>query len=145
MEYWEAFQEFEFSNETLMVVGGLLVFIAAMQIIKSSMKLLFWVVLAGVGAFGALYGHDRSAVRLPEGLIDDARNLAGPGGLTDNMMQALCLKVLDEQKTAATPAPDPDLDPETLLVGQSQLEVVDFNINRDINHKVEHLDHTFSY
>jgi len=95
MEYWDAFRQFEFSNETLMVVGGLLVFIAFMQILKSSLKLLFWLILAAVGLAGAAYGYDRSAVRLPTHLADEVRNIAGPGGLTDGMMQALCLKVLN--------------------------------------------------
>ena len=156
MEYWEAFQEFEFSNETLMVVGALLVLIAVMQIIKSSLKLVFWVILAGVGAIGALYGHDRSALRLPSDLIDDARNLAGQGGLTDSMMQALCLKVLNEPSSSSAWM---DLDDHSndrfgaavtpvrysLLSGQSQLQIIDFNIHRDINHEVEHLNHAFGY
>ncbi len=102
MEYWEAFQQFEFSNETLMVIGGLLVVIAMLQILKSSMKLVFWVILAIIGGFGALYGYDRSAVRLPDNLVDEARNIAGPGGLTDNMMQALCLKVLSEESASVS-------------------------------------------
>lgn len=103
MEYWEAFQDFEFSNETLMVVGGLLVLVAILQIIKSSMKLAFWVLLAALGGWGALYGYDRSSVRLPENLAEEARNLAGPGGLTEGMMQALCLKVLTEENASAEP------------------------------------------
>jgi len=103
MEYWEAFQRFEFSNETMMVVGGLFVVIAMLQILKNSMKLLFWVFLAILGGFGAMYGYDRSAVRLPAHLADEVRNIAGPGGLTDGMMQALCLKVLNdsEEETAS--------------------------------------------
>lgn len=100
MEYWEAFQKFEFSNETMMVVGAVVVLFALFQIIKSSMKLVFWVILAAVGSFGALYGYDRSAVRLPSHLADEVRNLAGNGGLTDGMMQALCLKVISEDTAA---------------------------------------------
>ena len=50
MEYWEEFQKFEFANETLMVVGGLLVLFAVFQIIKSSVKLVFWVILGSLGA-----------------------------------------------------------------------------------------------
>lgn len=102
MEYWEEFQKFEFSNETMMVIGGLLVVFALFQIIKSSMKLVFWVILAALGSFGALYGYDRSAVRLPSHLADEVRNLAGNGGLTDGMMQALCLKVISEDTASVT-------------------------------------------
>lgn len=102
MEYWEEFQKFEFSNETLMVVGGLIVLLALFQIIKSSVKLVFWVVLGSIGAVSALYGYDRSAVRLPSHLADEVRNLAGNGGLTDGMMQALCLKVMSEDTASLT-------------------------------------------
>jgi len=86
MEYWEEFQKFEFSNETLMVLGGLLLVFALFQILKSSMKLVFWVILGSCGAFSALYGYDQSAVRLPAHLADEVKNIAGYGGLTDGMM-----------------------------------------------------------
>lgn len=95
MEYWEAFQRFEFSNETLIVVGGLLVLLALVQIVQSSIKMFFWVFVAVIGSCSALYGYDRSSVRLPDELVEEARNLAGPGSLTNSMMQALCLKVLN--------------------------------------------------
>jgi len=100
MEYWEEFQKFEFANETLMVVGGLLVLFAVFQIIKSSVKLVFWVILGSLGAVSALYGYDRSAIRLPSHLADEVRNLAGSGGLTDGMMQALCLKVISGESAS---------------------------------------------
>lgn len=100
MEYWEEFQKFEFANETLMVVGGLLVLFALFQIIKSSVKLVFWVILGSLGAGSALYGYDRSAIRLPAHLADEVRNIAGSGGLTDGMMQALCLKVMSAESAS---------------------------------------------
>jgi len=124
MEYWEAFQRFEFSNETLIVLGGLLVVVAVLQILKSSLKMVFWVVLAVIGCFSALYGYDRSAVRLPDSLVEEARNLAGPGSLTNGMMQALCLKVLNEGSASTSEvsqplvllASTPITDPEWRLV-----------------------------
>lgn len=102
MEYWEAFQRFEFSNETLIVLGSLLVLFAVVQILKNSIQMAFWVVLAVVGCFSAIYGYDRSAVRLPDNLVEEARNLAGPGGLTNGMMQALCLKILNGDAESAS-------------------------------------------
>jgi len=102
MEYWEAFQRFEFSNETLIVLGGLLIIIAVLQIIKSSISMIFWVVLAILGCFSAGYGYDRTAVRLPDYLVEEARNLSGPGALTSGVMQALCLKVLNGDPDSAS-------------------------------------------
>lgn len=118
MEYWEAFQRFEFANETLIVLGGLLVFVALLQIVKSSIKMVFWVVLAVIGSCSALYGYDRSAIRLPENLIEEARNLAGSARLTNGAMQALCLRVLngDTNSTSAIPS-----DSTLLLSGSIQL------------------------
>jgi len=100
MEYWEEFQKFEFSNETLMVLGGLLLVFALFQILKSSMKLVFWVLLGSCGAISALYGYDRSSVRLPAHLADEVRNIAGYRGLTDGMMQALCLRVMSGESAS---------------------------------------------
>jgi len=101
MEFWQAFREFEFSNETMMVVGGLFVCIAMLQIVKSSLKLLFWVILAVVGAASSWYGYDKSTVRLPDNLAAEVRSIVGPSGLTEGMMHALCLRVLDSDQRSA--------------------------------------------
>jgi len=116
MEYWQAFQQFEYSNETLMVVGAFIVFIGLLQILKSSMKLMFWVVLVAVGASAAFYGYDKSAVRFPAHLADEVRALAGPGGaLSDGMMQALCLKVLrSEEDTTSSELRSPSSSVQTV-------------------------------
>ena len=65
MKYWQQFQQFEFANEVMLVVGVLLVFIGALQIVRSSLKLLFWVLIAGVGAISATYGMQQSPYDLP--------------------------------------------------------------------------------
>ena len=65
MKYWQQFQQFEYANEVMLVVGALLVFIGALQIVRSSLKLLFWVLIAGVGAISATYGMQQSSYDLP--------------------------------------------------------------------------------
>ena len=65
MKYWQQFQQFEYANEVMLVVGALLVFIGALQIVRSSLKLLFWVLVAGVGALSATYGMQQSPYDLP--------------------------------------------------------------------------------
>jgi len=75
MDFWTAFRQFEYSNETVLVT---------------------------IGASAAAYGYDQSAVRLPDHLADEVRALIGPGqGLTDGMMEALCLKLLDSDGESA--------------------------------------------
>ena len=56
---WARFEAFEFSYEILMGVGGLLVIIAALKIIRSSLKVLFWVVLGAIGVVSFSYGMNR--------------------------------------------------------------------------------------
>ena len=57
--YWARFEAFEYSYEILMGVGGLLVIIAALKIIRSSLKVLFWVVLGAIGVVSFSYGMNR--------------------------------------------------------------------------------------
>ena len=56
---WARFEAFEYSYAILMGVGGLLVIIAALKIIRSSLKVLFWVVLGAVGVVSFSYGMNR--------------------------------------------------------------------------------------
>lgn len=65
MKYWQQFQQFEYANEVMLVVGALLIFIGALQIVRSSLKLLFWVLIAGAGAVSATYGMQQSPYDLP--------------------------------------------------------------------------------
>lgn len=65
MKYWHQFQQFEYANEVMLVVGAVLVFIGALQIVRSSLKMLFWVLIAGLGAASLTYGMQQSPYDLP--------------------------------------------------------------------------------
>ena len=65
MKYWQQFQQFEYASEIMLIAGALLVFIGALQIVRSSLKLLFWVLIAGLGAISATYGMQQSPYDLP--------------------------------------------------------------------------------
>ncbi|MFT4728232.1 MAG: hypothetical protein ACI9UN_002739 [Granulosicoccus sp.] len=65
MEYWQEFIRYENANSIMMAMGVLLVFISIMQILKSGLKMFFWVFLAGIGAASLSYGFEHSPYDLP--------------------------------------------------------------------------------
>ena len=96
MEYWHAFLEFEYANEVMMILGTFLVVVGVMKIIRSSIKLLFWVLLSGVGEASVSYGMSNSPLDLPGinriGLSDLDRLRSG---LSNDVLKLMCIK-LDE-------------------------------------------------
>jgi len=96
MEYWRAFLEFEYANEVMMILGTLLVVVGVMKIIRSSLKLVFWVLLSGLGVASVSYGMSNSPLNLPGinniGLADLERLRSG---LSTDVLKLLCIK-LDE-------------------------------------------------
>lgn len=64
-QYWQRFLEYEYANELMMGIGVLLFIIAALKIIRSSLKLLFWVFLGTLGATAFSYGYNSGDIFLP--------------------------------------------------------------------------------
>ncbi|ASJ72969.1 hypothetical protein [Granulosicoccus antarcticus] len=96
MQYWQEFQKFEYANEVLIMLGALLVFIAALQIVRSSLKLLFWVLIAGCGAISASYGMQQSPYDLPSlntGALSGARLSDLVAGKDQDVLEYLCQKL----------------------------------------------------
>ena len=65
MKYWQEFLQFDYAHEVLMAVGGLFVFVGVLQIVRSSIKMLFWVVIAGIGGIAASYGMQQGSYTIP--------------------------------------------------------------------------------
>lgn len=94
MDYWQEFIRFEYANEIMMVVGTLLVFFSALKILRSSLKLLIWVVLASLGAASLSYGVQHSPYDLPalDSLgVADIKALAPK--LNKDVLEFLCEKL----------------------------------------------------
>lgn len=94
MQQWQQFLRFEYSDEIMLVVGGLLVLIGVLQIVRSSLKLLFWVLLAGVGAVSASYGMQRSPYDLPaldQFGLTEIRDMVPT--LSNDVLEILCQKL----------------------------------------------------
>jgi len=66
MEYWQEFIRYEHANSIMIALGVLLVFVSIMKILKSSFKLLLWVILAGLGTASLSYGFQHSPYDLPK-------------------------------------------------------------------------------
>lgn len=65
MKYWHEFLQFDYANEVLLAAGALFIIIGVMQIVRSSIKMLFWVIIAGVGAFSFSYGMQQGSYTIP--------------------------------------------------------------------------------
>lgn len=91
MEHWNNFLNFEYANEVLIVVGALLLLFGVMRILSSSLKLIFWVLLSGLGGFAVAYGVERSGSDIPLNLSQEIKSLIGPGReLSVDAMGVLC-------------------------------------------------------
>jgi len=104
MAYWEQFLQFEFANEVLMVVGAVLVLIGVMRIIKSSLRLVFWVLLSGIGVASVSYGMTGSTINLP-GTNGSLTDLVHQGKeIPADALRVLCLKM--DQNNDSAPEPE---------------------------------------
>lgn len=94
MQWWESFQQLEYSNELLVIIGGLLLFFGVMKIISSGLKMFFWVVLCGLGAGSVAYGINNKEVDLPFNNTNELSEYLGTGKeLSSDMLQLLCTKL----------------------------------------------------
>lgn len=92
--HWNNFLQQEYSSYVLMIIGGLLIIFGIMRILGSSIKLLMWVLLVGIGAFSFNYGWDRTTTGQQVSLSDELRELFGPGkDMTLDAMKKMCEKI----------------------------------------------------
>jgi len=94
MEYWQEFIRYEHANSIMMAVGALLIFISVLKIVKSSLVMLFWVSLAGIGAASLAYGFEHSPYELPalDSLkVTDIKKFAPE--LDTDVLNLLCEKI----------------------------------------------------
>ena len=97
MDYWHQFLQFEFANEVLMIGGAMLVLIGVMRIIKSSLRLVFWVLLSGIGVASVSYGMTGSTINLP-GTNGSVTDIVDQGKeIPLDALRVLCLKLDGEQ------------------------------------------------
>lgn len=94
MEWFEQLSRYEYFDEVLIVVGALLVIFGVLKIVGSSLKLLGWVALAGVGALAVMIGMEGGSFAAPAGLVEELRALTEPGKeISINALRTLCERV----------------------------------------------------
>ncbi|NND89724.1 MAG: hypothetical protein HKN42_02585 [Granulosicoccus sp.] len=94
MDNWQAFLRLDFADELMLVVGALLIIIGIVQIVRSSLKMLFWVVLACIGVISTSYGMQHSPYDLPalhSMQLSDIRELTPQ--LNSDVLEFLCQKL----------------------------------------------------
>lgn len=103
LEYWNQFRAMAYSDELLIAVGALLLLIGIMKIVKSSLTMLFWVVLSGLGLTAISQGLDQSPFGLAErGKEDVTRYLSAGKEISADALAVLCRK-LEESEMVITP------------------------------------------
>jgi len=103
LEYWQQFRAMAYSDELLIGVGALLLIFGILKIVKSSLTMLFWVILSGVGLAAISQGLDKSPFQLAAqgsneltGVVEKGREISA------DALAVLCRK-LDEQELLLQP------------------------------------------
>lgn len=94
MKYWQEFLQFDYANEIMIGAGALFVVIGILQIVRSSIKMLFWLVFAGIGVVAGAYGMQQGSYTLPG--IDKLRSAnlnAIASNIDTDVLEFLCQKL----------------------------------------------------
>lgn len=92
----QQFLNFDYADEVMIALGAFLVFTGVTRIIKTSLSMIVWVALSGIGIVSVSYGMNRSAIDLPfledpKASLADLAELVGPGkGLSADALSVLC-------------------------------------------------------
>jgi len=60
LDKWKDFRGLPYADEILIGVGAMLLIVSILKIVKSSLKMFFWVALAGLGLTGIAQGLDHN-------------------------------------------------------------------------------------
>lgn len=94
MEWWQNFEQLEYSNELLVGIGLLLFLVGVMKIIRSGLKMAFWVFLCGLGMGAFAYGTNNSEMNLPFNNTNELSEYVGAGKeMSNEALQLLCNKL----------------------------------------------------
>ena len=88
MELFETLSQMDYFNEILIGLGVFFTLFGTLKIIGSSIKLLGWVVLAGLGVFAIVTGLEQDSFNISTDLKERLSMLAIPG--RELSLKALC-------------------------------------------------------
>lgn len=96
--YWSQFRAMAYSDELLIAAGAILLIIGVIKIVKSSLTMLFWVVLSGLGLTAIAQGLDQSPFQIAEANKEQLSDYVGAGKeMSADVLNVLCRK-LDESE-----------------------------------------------
>ena len=97
MEYWNDFRALPYSDTILVAAGALVTLLAVIRLVQSSLRMFFWVLLAGLGLAAVAHGSGRAPweAKLSGVALSD---VVGPGQeMSLDVLELLCIK-LDEAR-----------------------------------------------
>lgn len=96
MEHVQAFLRAEHAGEIMIALGALLTLFGVVRILKSSLALIFWVALSGLGVASFAYGMQTASIALP-GVPERAARLtdrvAHGAELSGDVLRVLCARL----------------------------------------------------
>lgn len=99
IQAWNDFHTQPYADTLLMAAGALLTLFAVIRIVRSSVTMLFWVLLAGLGVAAVAYGSGRTpweAGDLADVELDD---IVGPGReMSRELLELLCIRLEESRQ-----------------------------------------------
>lgn len=96
--YWDQFRSMAYSDELLIGIGAVLLIVGVIKIVKSSLTMLFWVVLSGLGLGAISQGLDQSPFQMAAANKEQLSEYVGAGKeMSADVLNVLCRK-LDENE-----------------------------------------------
>lgn len=98
LDYWNDFRNMAYSDELLIGIGAVLLIIGVIRIVKSSLTMLLWVVLSGLGLAAISQGLDKTPFQLAAANTGQLSDVVGAGKeMSADVLNVLCKK-LDENE-----------------------------------------------
>ncbi len=95
-DYWYDFRAMAYSDELLIGLGALLLIFGILKIVKSSLSMLFWVILSGIGLTSIAQGLDQNPLQLAANQTGQVSEYLNAGKeISADALEVLCRK-LDE-------------------------------------------------
>lgn len=91
-DIWKDFLNFQYSSEVLIAIGAILALIGFYKVVRNSIRIIVWVLLMCIGAYGVAYGVDRSSSSFTINLTNELKALVDPGReMSVEAMRTFCM------------------------------------------------------
>jgi len=98
LDYWYQFRDLPYADELLIALGAVLLIVGVMKIVKSSLTMLFWVVLSGLGLAAISQGLDQSPFQLAaKGKEDVSEVLVAGKEMSADVLAVMCRRLEESE------------------------------------------------